>query len=221
MIGTRNQDLMQPEQPFTWGAGGARMTPEQIDLRQKAALAQQAAGMDMSPVGSWTQGLARVAQALVGNLEQRRVDKAMTANQAGNMAALAAISGGNDQAILAALSDPYSSDGIKKAAELRWQDTHRAPPQPSEFERAVAAGGIMPGTPEYQRMMRNFANNRANPVQAVPGVDEQGNQVLRFIRPQGGGDPSSTPAGGTPPATLPPEFFDKGGPTHPASATFP
>jgi hypothetical protein len=70
-----------PPQAFQWGAGGAQVTPEQIAMQQKIALQNQQAGMDTSPVGSWTQGLARVAQALVGNMQARRADKLQSANQ--------------------------------------------------------------------------------------------------------------------------------------------
>jgi hypothetical protein len=211
--------------PFQWGEGGVRMTPEDIAMRQKMAMQQTATGMDFSPVGHWTQGLARVAQALVGKREQGRLDKASAANAAESQAAIGALgTGGDEQSIAGILSSPYVNDGVKDAAKLQWQATHRAPVQPTEFERMVAAAGIQPGTPEYTTLMRQAVENKANPMQAVPGVDDQGNQVLRFIRPnQGGGGPVSTgPAGGAaPPPTLPPDFdFGAGGPTQPASATF-
>lgn len=55
---------------------GASLTPEQV--ARKRAIAEQLAqsGMDYSPVQHWTQGLARVANALAGNLEESRAAKA-------------------------------------------------------------------------------------------------------------------------------------------------
>lgn len=60
--------------PFIWGAGGEQLTPEQVAQKRQQAQAMREAGMDYSPVGHWTQGLARMAQGLVGGLEQRRAN---------------------------------------------------------------------------------------------------------------------------------------------------
>lgn len=202
--------------PFTWANGGARMTPDDIAFRRKLAQQNIAAGMDTSPVGHWLQGAARVAQALVGNMEQGRLDKASSANAAESAAALEGMAGGSEQKIAAVLANPYIDQGVKDVAKLQWQATHRAPAQPTEFERAVAAAGIQPGTPEFEKTMRDYVSNKLNPIQAVPYTDEAGNEGLRFIRPntmQGGGGPASSgSAGASPPSTLPPDFdFDKGG----------
>lgn len=64
------------EAPFIWGKKGQKLTPEQVErLRQQAAAAGQR-GADFSPVGHWTQGAARVVDALGGVLKDRRADKA-------------------------------------------------------------------------------------------------------------------------------------------------
>lgn len=219
-----------PDSPFQWGQGGKRMTPDDIAMQQKMAFQNQQAGMDTSPVGSWTQGLARVAQALVGGMQQKSLDKASAANSDYEQQILRSLTGGgaaNDQGTLAAMSSPYIGQGTKDALKLQWQNTHRAPVQPTEFERMVSAAGYQPGTPEYTSIMKQAVTNKANPMQAVPGVDEQGNQILRFIRPsgmsaEGGGPASAAPVGGAaPPATLPPDFdFGAGGPASQAPATF-
>lgn len=224
IAGPADPGMPLPPPAYVNGPGGARLTPGMIAQRSQMAQGLMAAGMDTSPVGHWTQGLARVAQSLVGGLQQRRLDKATAANAADSQAALASLGGGgNEQTIAAILANPNLDPGVKDVAKLQWQATHRAPVQPTEFERMVAAAGIQPGTPEYTSIMRQAVTNKANPMQAVPGVDEQGNQILRFIRPSamGGGDPVSTaPAGGaSPPATLPPDF-DFGGPTPAASGGF-
>ena len=93
--------LSQPAEPqaaFTWGAGGQRMTPEDI-----AAQRRRAAGMmqsDYSPVGHWTQGLARVANNMVGGLQMREADRAAQSN---------ATDGARMAQALAAQA-PYNSD---------------------------------------------------------------------------------------------------------------
>lgn len=76
--------LPNPLQPFTWGAGGAAMTPEEIARQREIASALIGQGVDTSPVGDWTQGAARVLEALSGGLKNRRADKAEAANSTTN-----------------------------------------------------------------------------------------------------------------------------------------
>jgi hypothetical protein len=125
---------MNQQTPFQWGAGGTRMTPDAIAGRRRLAQQQMAAGMDFSPVQHWSQGAARVAQALVGNLENRRLDKAEAANSAYEQQILASLTQGGDGAAIQALSSPYLSDGAKDGIKLQWQAAHKTPAQPHYFE---------------------------------------------------------------------------------------
>src|SRR5215207_2074920 len=61
--------------PFVWGEGGSALTPEQLKERRKvaAALLHKRVG-DASPIGHWTQGLARVADGVLAGLEARDLD---------------------------------------------------------------------------------------------------------------------------------------------------
>lgn len=61
---------------FVWGKGGQKMTPEQIEREREIAAALTKQGADFSPVGHWTQGAARMANALVGNIREGRADRA-------------------------------------------------------------------------------------------------------------------------------------------------
>jgi hypothetical protein len=56
----------RPNEPFLWGRGGRRRTADDIALERRFAQQQMATGADASPVGHWTQGLARVANGLAG-----------------------------------------------------------------------------------------------------------------------------------------------------------
>jgi len=67
---------MATNEPFFWGSGGEILTDEEIRQRRKVADALAAKGTDFSPVGHWTQGLARVANALAGAVERGRLDRA-------------------------------------------------------------------------------------------------------------------------------------------------
>ena len=86
--------------------------------------------------------------------------------------------------------------------EDKWQNKPKEAPNPTEFERILAASGL----PQEQQiqLMQDYARNRANPVQGVPFTDGQGNSGIQFIRPgqmQGGQQQDLIPIGGT----LPPK----------------
>ncbi|UWF68409.1 hypothetical protein NYO63_11720 [Brucella sp. 1315] len=51
-------------EPYFVGAGGRKVTPEQLERERRLAQSMISAGVDFSPVGHWTQGAARMANAL-------------------------------------------------------------------------------------------------------------------------------------------------------------
>ncbi len=138
----------QGNAPFQWGAGGSRITPDALNARRKFAQQQTIAGMDTSPVGSWTQGAARVAQALMGGLEERSLDKAAKQNTDYEQQILQNLAGtgggaGNDPATLSAMSSPYVSDGTKEALKLQWSANHKTPAAPHYFETNNGSQGMI------------------------------------------------------------------------------
>jgi hypothetical protein len=66
---------------FTWGPNGQRLTPEQVSMLRALEARKQLQGVDTSPVGHWTQGAARVVDALGGVLRERRLNAADAANR--------------------------------------------------------------------------------------------------------------------------------------------
>jgi len=125
----------EPAAAFKWGQGGQRLTAEDIASRRTLAQQQMAAGMDTSPVRHWSQGLARVAQALVGSMQQGKLDAASERNAADSQLALSALgTGGGERSIAAILANPYVSDGVRDVAKLQWQATHKTPVQPHYWE---------------------------------------------------------------------------------------
>lgn len=61
---------------FVWGDGGKALTPDEIAQRRKVEAALLARGVDTSPVGHWSQGAARVADAIAGAFRRGRLDEA-------------------------------------------------------------------------------------------------------------------------------------------------
>lgn len=92
-----------PLEPFIWGAGGTRKTPEEIARDREIAAALLAQGVDTSPIGHWSQGAARVVGALGGVLKERRANKASETNAKESQSRIAALLGG-----LGGGSDPTS-----------------------------------------------------------------------------------------------------------------
>lgn len=138
----------QGNAPFQWGAGGTRMTPDALAGRRRFAQQQTIAGMDTSPVGSWSQGAARVAQALMGAIETKSVDKAAQQNIDYEQQILQSLAGtgagaSNDPAMLAAMASPYTSDGTRDALKLQWQAGHKTPAQPHYFETNNGSQGMI------------------------------------------------------------------------------
>lgn len=70
--------MANPLESFIWGKGGAKMTPEQIARERE--IAEALGVIDTSPVGHWTQGLARVANAAAGAYRGHKANRAEQAN---------------------------------------------------------------------------------------------------------------------------------------------
>jgi hypothetical protein len=158
----------RPNEPFLWGRGGRRRTADDIALERRFAQQQMATGADASPVGHWTQGLARVANGLAGGLRMRGADRQaeeLAGTQGQIAAALAsgdAMADGSDP-VAAALVDPELRQLGLKVMESR------LPKQaaPTEFERMLANAGIMPGSPEYVDANRRAAMAKSDPQVTV------------------------------------------------------
>lgn len=119
------QDLTQA---FTWGAGGARLTPEELAKMRQAEEERLARGIDFSPVGHWTQGLARVADALAGSFRRGQLDDAAAENSSTNSRIAEALFSGGMSGGGGQFPPAPSAPGSGKASanyhgdELAWTD---------------------------------------------------------------------------------------------------
>jgi hypothetical protein len=218
----------QPQEPFLWGAGGQRVSADEIARQRAMAEQQLASGMDYSPIASPWQGLARVAQGVTGALAMKKADKE-AANQSASAAILQNLmvnsggaNAGNGDAVLAALADPYLDKGAKAALTLKYKHDNPTPPQPHYWETNNGSLGMIgpDGVPQ-------IVYNDPTPKMQYIQVKDPSTGGLSIVpvpvgsgMPGGGGQSSTVPGAAMPPATLPPDF-DFGGPTPSASATFP
>lgn len=110
-------------QPFLWGRNGRALTPDQVEREREMAEIAKMRGASTAPVGHWTQGAARVVDALGGVLRDRRAN---AAEEAGLASADAAVSGnpilsalfGGDQAAMATPSPVATVSGSPVEAAL-------------------------------------------------------------------------------------------------------
>lgn len=133
----------QPAQPFLWGGGGERMTPDEIAFQRR--LAAQQTQTDFSPVSHWLQGAARLADNVAGRFREQRVEKAAERNAAEGNAVLQALmsgSGGPD-AVTAALVNPYVNDEVRDFAKMQWQAQQPKQVAPHYWETNDGSLGVV------------------------------------------------------------------------------
>lgn len=219
-IGDEVRDLPAPgigapmaaAEPFIFGKGGARLTPEQAAAAREGAARQMAEAGDFSPVGHWTQGLARALGGLTGGLEMRRARKAEEANAAESHAVLQALLEGasgadpaaNKSAILAALVNPYVDDRTRGLAEMQFKAMQPKQYEPPEivqlarvandttrpqWERDAAAAAVKAKNDPFT-VLQLRSGTLAGPVSLVQQAIQQG----------GGGQTSGAASTAPPPA---------------------
>lgn len=202
MFGLLPQQQAAPE-PFQWGAGGRRMTPEAIAREREIANAMM--GVDYSPIASPWQGLARVSENVLGTLRNRSADKAEQANMDYSQQILQELSnpggspsasgapgvpspapGANIDQITAILADPYVAPQVRAIAQrqLDMADFERkqqlqsqyAEPTPEERLAKVA----FPDDPARQsQFLQSVAANKEDPYVNVIGNPDFGTYAGR------------------------------------------
>jgi len=155
-----------PAQPFTWGQGGARLTPEQLAMQQKLALSKQQG--DYSPVSNIFQGLGRVADNVTGALDEKSLNKEALAQAGDRQNSIAALlapspeSGPQTSSIAAALAS--TDPALQSVGKMAYERANPKPTQPNEFQQYLLASGVQPGTPEWQRQNSLRAQASYDPI---------------------------------------------------------
>lgn len=218
---------IMPQEPFQWGAGGRRMTPEQIDQqRQIAASLMQT---DYSPIASPWQGLARVASNVTGALQSRSLDRAQNANAAESQSVIQALMApGAAPEVFASAATNQNLDPMTRKFAMGRYETLTEPvkaeaPKSYEFDATLRNAGIDPASPEGMALYRQRAANMADPFQVtpIPGGTYAGPRS-GLGAALGVGQPSQAPAmpNRPPIGAIVKDPFGDGGQT-PASGSFP
>lgn len=160
--------MVDISQAFVWGEGGKATTPDELAQRRKLAQALMERGNDYSPVQSWTQGAARVANSIFGAMMARDANEAEKAAREKANADTAALFGGvtGGGAAPAAQTPSFVATGGKMA---------QAPSDLAPlFDEASKATGIP--APVLMAKVRQESNFNPN---AIGGAGEVGlTQVL-------------------------------------------
>lgn len=90
-------------------------SPQALQAQRALALALQQQGMDASPIRSPWQGLGRIAQSIMGGVEQRQADQSELAARKSAAEHLAeALQGNNLGGAIGAMSDPWTNPEAAK-----------------------------------------------------------------------------------------------------------
>lgn len=218
------QNQMQTAtEPFQWGSGGRRMTPDDIARERKIAASLMQS--DYSPVQHWTQGLGRVADNVLGALRDRDTDKAVADNQAYSRSVAELLSnpggtpsasappgspqssgsGGNPALLLQALSDPYLDAGTKAIAQMQLEQQQKMAMKQFEYanreQPEIVQLANLANDARQPEHVRKAAQDRItamnDPMQVIPGING-GTYVGRasgIADALGGGGTASTNTG--------------------------
>lgn len=192
--------LKNPLESFVWGEGGAALTPEQIASRRRVEDALRGK-VDTSPVDHWTQGLARVADALVGSVRRGQLDNAQAESNATGAAdyaaAMKAFGGGTPAttpttAPVSASSVPMTS----AASEVAATSPKVASAGVSSFPDATELNAYLSDEARRATLPAGMRNNNPGNIkfvgQKVPGIvgpsvnTDQGDPQAVFDTPESG-----------------------------------
>lgn len=123
-------------EPFVWGQGSSK---ESIERRRKVAEAMMLRGSDSSPVQHWTQGLARVAEAIAGRVETSRLDSEAKGAQSALAGDASLLAGGGGGAIPAA-APSMAGDGSSRTMAM----PNVSPEMKDGIVQTASALGISP-----------------------------------------------------------------------------
>ncbi|GAB4063943.1 hypothetical protein KHC28_14280 [Ancylobacter sonchi] len=154
-----------PSQAFVWGPGGQALTYEELQ-RLRAMEAQQEGGIDTSPVGHWTQGAARVVDALAGAMRRGQIGDAMAQNRAWESNFIADALSGSSAPAASGLTGMAGGSGGVPSSGGTVTDTAIDPNNPvyAGFMGGVQQGGVTNPNALAAIASTGHAESRFNPA---------------------------------------------------------
>lgn len=148
--------MQTTSEPFVWGQGGRRMTPDAIE--RERALASRQMQTDYSPIYSPWQGLARLSDNILGGLRYRDAERAEEDNLARSDAVARALTGGGTPSASAPPGAPQSS---APGGDMGLAMQVLGDPYASSGNRAIAK--MLVDNAEFDRREKLKASNREQP----------------------------------------------------------
>lgn len=148
-------------EPFVWGEGGAKLSPEQVAMLR--ARGEGMAQSDYSPVGHWLQGVGRVVDNVDGALKVKRAEEMEGENREYQARMAEGLASGNvdDATIARVLMDPHASQGAQAYAGMLMKGRQAKPAKmPREVQLAMIAND--PSQPAYARQAAQSALDLEN-----------------------------------------------------------
>lgn len=183
-----------PLEAFIWGAGGSKKTPEEIARDKEIAADLLLKAGNTSPVQHWTQGAARVADALSGVIKQKRAERAGEENAAYNQGILSELFKGSAAQPAAQTSASIPASGA--SAEIAATSPAGAAVTPSFANDGTELGGYLSDPSLRAKLPAGMRNNNPGNIkfvgQKIPGIvgpsvnTDQGDPQAVFATPEAG-----------------------------------
>ena len=116
--------------PFTWGAQGKKMSPEEVARQRAVAALLSQEAIDTSPVGHWSQGAARLVNAFSGVRKERQASAAEEQGRLGAKSVIDALLGGGNVSMSSMGASPSAPAGVAPVAEGGLGYSGQAPSAP-------------------------------------------------------------------------------------------
>lgn len=147
-----------------------KATPKSIERKRRIAEAMMAQGMQTGPIGHWTQGLARMAQALSGGIASRRADSAEAEGQQSARDAMAkALNGGDKASLIDAASNPFMDNNSMSLINDQWSRMNPDPLKPTTDIQNYEYGLENPG---FVNHVGNDAEYGLQPIVTQEGPND-------------------------------------------------
>lgn len=156
--------------PFLWSGDGQKLSPKEVERRRALSALAAQRGSDTSPVGHWSQGLARLVDAFGGYRGNVLANKAEKEGRAGAKSVIDALLGGGNVSMSS--SGAPASPGSMPVVDGGVGFAGQTPSAPvGDIAQRLRMGMIERGLPEH--VADGFLMNFQDESGLNPGINEQ------------------------------------------------